>query len=1208
MARSATTSARESKPGLLSRMSLASRFIALFCLLFAVTLLAVEFIGLAGLPWSGDQGRIGRQRSEVFDYLSLVADLKKERLLRWFKELQVDARFFAGNALFFGEVNDLRTLWREEFARTGRTADAAGRVMASEEYARAYHYLQAVLRTYELYSRIDLIDADSGVVFASTQPDRVGLDRSDRNYFQGAIIARGYYVGGVRADEEGGGTVLFTSHLIRDRSNNVLAVMAMAVKTEDEVKPILHTGDGLGASGEAVLVDQDLHNLTSLKHPLPDGRRPGPLEIVIKARPAVLAASGQEGVVDAVDYRGVRVLAAYRHIRISSDEAWGMVVKQDRNELFRPLRMDIYRSLVVGLAGMALLAVITVFLVRRLARPLVELSRTAEKVARGELSARAPVESGDEIGQLARTFNAMVGRLEDWHRELEGQVTARTAELDAKNRLLQDEIEERHLTEEGLRESEARFRELAEMLPETVFEADAQGRITFVNRRGLELFGYDSDDLDKGLTVFDMILAEERGKADEKIEQVKDGQSIGLSEYTARRKDGSRFPVMIHSAPIVRHGQDLGLRGFIVDVSSLAQAERDLRESEEKYRVVVENAGDAIFIAQDGLLRFVNREAETLSGFSRKELLTRHISDLIHPDDRALVLERHRQRQQGLAVPTNYSFRILDKSGTAKWVELNAVVVDWLGQSATLNFLRDITERREAEEKVRALSARQEAMLGAIPDIIMEVDENKVYTWANQAGLDFFGSDVIGREAAEYFEGEQNTYTEVKPLFNGHQNVIYVESWQRRFDGERRLLAWWCRVLKDSDGEVIGALSTARDVTERQLAQEEKEKLQAQLLQAQKMESVGTLAGGVAHDFNNLLQAINGYTQILLMDTDEDAPAHRSLIAIQKAGERASVLVKQLLLFSRKAETERKPVNLNHEVEHANRLLERTIPKMIDIEIRAHKGLWNIVADPVQIEQVLLNLGSNAADAMPEGGRLVIETENITLDEEYAAHHLGALPGRYVLLTVTDTGLGMDKETVEHVFEPFYTTKEIGKGTGLGLASVYGIVKSHGGYITCYSELGRGTTFKLYLPAVKPAYSDEGHDAAPAAPRGGSETIMIVDDEAAIRDFACQAFKKFGYQVLTASSGEEALEIYTRQAEGIDLLIMDIGMPGMGGYKCLREIIGFNPAAKVLVASGYSIEGQVSKTLEAGAAGYVAKPYQLTDLMAKVRDVLDGPQ
>ncbi|MBE9573056.1 MAG: response regulator, partial [Proteobacteria bacterium] len=372
------------------------------------------------------------------------------------------------------------------------------------------------------------------------------------------------------------------------------------------------------------------------------------------------------------------------------------------------------------------------------------------------------------------------------------------------------------------------------------------------------------------------------------------------------------------------------------------------------------------------------------------------------------------------------------------------------------------------------------------------------------------------------------------------------------------------------------------------------------------MEAVGTLAGGIAHDFNNVLQAISGYVQLLLMRKGADDPDHNYLTQIDRSIKRAAELVQQLLIFSRKAETRLRPVDLNLEVAQVHKLLIKTIPRMVNVELRLADNIRIINADSMQLEQIVMNLAVNASDAMPDGGRLIIETKNTVLDEEYCKTYLGATPGEYVLLTVSDTGCGMDRETLKHIFEPFYTTKEPGKGTGLGLAIIYGIVKSHNGHITCYSEPGSGATFKIYFPVL------ETEDIQQAPEReemeeihGGSETILLVDDEKSIIDIGRDILGQYGYTIITAESGEEAVEVYKREGDRIDLVVLDLGMPGMGGHKCMEELLGINPEAKVIIASGYSPSGKAQDTLKAGAAGFIGKPYQLASMLKKVREVLD---
>ncbi len=397
----------------------------------------------------------------------------------------------------------------------------------------------------------------------------------------------------------------------------------------------------------------------------------------------------------------------------------------------------------------------------------------------------------------------------------------------------------------------------------------------------------------------------------------------------------------------------------------------------------------------------------------------------------------------------------------------------------------------------------------------------------------------------------------------------------------------------------------ARDITERKEAEKEKERMQVQLRQAQKMEAVGTLAGGIAHDFNNLLQAVQGYAQLLLLRKDGDDDGQRELQQIVRAATRGAELTQQLLTFSRKIESELQPIDFNREVENVRLLLERTIPKMIEVEFRLAEDLKMVNADPGQIEQILMNLAVNAKDAMPDGGKLIVETANVILDQDYCKIHRVANPGSYVQLTVTDTGHGIDKMTIEHIFEPFYTTKETGKGTGLGLATVYGIVKSHNGHIVCYSEPDEGTTFKIYLPTIDSTQEARKAEEHLTAPEGGSETILLVDDEEPIRGLGTQILEEFGYTVLTAADGESALQLYSKKKKKIDLVILDLIMPGMGGKLCLLELLKINLEAKVAIASGYSPDGPTREILKNGAKGFISKPYDLRQMLKVIREVLD---
>jgi len=401
----------------------------------------------------------------------------------------------------------------------------------------------------------------------------------------------------------------------------------------------------------------------------------------------------------------------------------------------------------------------------------------------------------------------------------------------------------------------------------------------------------------------------------------------------------------------------------------------------------------------------------------------------------------------------------------------------------------------------------------------------------------------------------------------------------------------------DHEGKPAGMLFIFRDITERK-------QLEAQLIQAQKMEAVGTLAGGIAHDFNNNLQGIFACTEILLMSKDEKHPDYAKLKTIEKSVERASNLTKQLLVFGRKMDNRFEPVDLNHEIRQVSNILDRTIPKMISIKLDLDNSIRLINADPGHLEQVMMNLGVNARDAMPDGGSLFFKTEEIVLDEKYCAANPCFKTGVYILLSVSDTGCGIQDDALEHIFEPFFTTKKKGKGTGLGLSMVYGIVKDHGGNIICTSVPGKGTTFKLYFPIAESMVKMKTEVEAGTLIKGNNETILLVDDEETNRELGKEILEGFGYHTITAMDGESALTCYRENKDRIDLIIMDLIMPGMGGAACLREIMKFDPEARVIIASGFTSDKTMLDSLKYAAKDFINKPYNIKMMLNIIQGAL----
>jgi PAS domain S-box-containing protein len=539
-------------------------------------------------------------------------------------------------------------------------------------------------------------------------------------------------------------------------------------------------------------------------------------------------------------------------------------------------------------------------------------------------------------------------------------------------------------------------------------------------------------------------------------------------------KDGRYFER--YSQPQEIEGKILGRVWSFRDVTDKKKAIASLKASEEKYRLLFENASDAIFVAQDETIKFPNPQLSLLMGYSSEELTSKPFKYFIHPEDSEMVVEMHKKRLQGYNVPSTYSFRAITKTGDILWVEVNKVIITWEEKPATLTFLRDITPQK---------------------------------------------------------------------------------------------------------------------------------KMEAQLLQAQKMEAIGQLAGGVAHDFNNLLTAIIGYGHLLKSETSKDDRMSAYVGQILNAAERAAILTNDLLTFSRKQIINPQPVNLNNIIKNMESLLLRVIGEDIELSTVLADTDLTIMADSTQIDQILMNLATNAQDAMPKGGSLIISTDRVELNNEYIRRYGYGKPGSYALVSVEDTGIGIDDNIRGRIFEPFFTTKEVGKGTGLGLSMVYGIVKQHDGYINVYSELGRGTTFKILLPLIQSTVKEAKPDNLIRV-KGGTETILIVEDDKEVRNLLKEVVSNAGYHIIEAVDGDNALELFHKNQDEIHLLILDVIMPKKNGKEVYAEIKKVKSDMKVIFVSGYSADVIHKKGILEVGLNFISKPVSPDDLLIKVRDVLDA--
>ncbi len=515
--------------------------------------------------------------------------------------------------------------------------------------------------------------------------------------------------------------------------------------------------------------------------------------------------------------------------------------------------------------------------------------------------------------------------------------------------------------------------------------------------------------------------------------------------------------------------------------------------------------------------------------------------------------------------------------------------------------LRDSERRyKELYKKTRQREELYVSLLNSTPDAVVIYDLEGKVRYINPAFTKIFGftlEDIKGKRVPYVPETEEERSLEqIKKIING-EYVSGFETKRLTKDGKTLDIILSSSRYYDHEGNPAGIVVILRDITK-------SKQIEKQLFHAQKMEAVGTLAGGIAHDFNNILQAVQGYVELLLLDKKEDDPGYKELMEVKRFIKRGGVLTKQLLTFSRKVESKRQLLVINDVVNSIKELVYRTIPKMISIEIDLDENLKFINADPMQIEQILMNLIVNAKDAMPHGGKLTIRTRNVFLDEDYCSMYPNINPGHYVLLSVTDTGIGIDKEALSRIYDPFYTTKPPGKGTGLGLAIVYGLVEDHGGHIICESILGKGTSFKIYFPPISQIDGLAEREKERPLPQRGSGTILLVDDEEVLSRYGKEMLSRFGYEVITASNGKEALEIYNREKEKINLVILDLVMPDMGGKECLKRLININPDLKVIVATGYALEDTEKVELETIAKGLIQKPYEIEDMLNLIKKVL----
>jgi two-component system, cell cycle sensor histidine kinase and response regulator CckA len=776
-------------------------------------------------------------------------------------------------------------------------------------------------------------------------------------------------------------------------------------------------------------------------------------------------------------------------------------------------------------------------------------------------------------------------------------------ELEQRIRELEAESVRHKRTEEALRENEAIFSAFLEHSPVYVFFKDRNIRSLRLSRNYEQMLGMPLHEA-IGKTMDELFPSDlSKNMVADDLRVLNEGKCVDVVEELAGRiYETTKFPVFKDGAPFV-------LAGFTVDVTERKRAEDALRESEEKYRLAFRTSPDAVNLnrTMDGKYIDINEGFTKSMGYTREDCIGKSSIELniwYDPEDRKRLVTA--LKRDGFV--ENMEARFRRKDGTIGIGLMSARLLEINQESVILSITRDISAYKRTEEALRESENKfrdfaEQSLVG------IYLIQDGVYKYVNPKFADIFG----------YTVEECLDHKSFRDLVHPDDLATVEEQVRRRESGETRNMRYTIKGVK-KDGEMVhieifgssilfegrAALTgTILDITERKRAEDEKEKLQAQLSQAQKMESVGRLAGGVAHDFNNKLGIIIGNAEMAMMDAGVDAPIRQELQEIMKAAQHSAVLVRQLLGFARKQTVSPKVLNLNDTVSGMLKMLRRLIGEDIDLAWMPGHDLWQVKIDPSQIDQILANLVVNARDAIPGVGKVTIEMDNATLDEAYCTGHAGCAPGQYVLLAVSDDGVGMSREVLEHLFEPFFTTKEVGKGTGLGLSTIYGIVKQNEGFINVYSEPGKGTIARIYLPRFEGGGDPVTERAEPQPPQGGNETVLLVEDEESILKIARAMLERLGYTVLAAGRPSEAFRLAGEHSGPIHLVLTDLVMPEMNGKELAAQLSSIYPDLKSLYMSGYTANMIAHHGVLNKGVRMIQKPFSLRDLATKVRDVLD---
>lgn len=1220
---------------------------------FLLLVFALVAIGLAGVGVWFYQGQGEYAEEQVAAQLEAVGRLKVEQILRWRAERLADAGALVESPLLAAALDRRLASTDEESERLVReTLDAV---------KRNYGYSGVLIAD---PSGWVLVSA-SGDTSPSLHPEAAAAVskalRTGRSVFTDLHLD----LQGLKP-HVGVAAPLFRQ---RGGSQEPLGVVLLESETGRFLYPLIQSWPAPSCTAETLLVRREgeevlfLNDLRYWKDAALKLRAP----LARQDLPAVQAALGREGIFRGRDYRGVNVIAS---IHAVPGTEWSLVAKMDEAEAFETWRLRSFLILaaVLGLLAASAVAVGMAWQSRRqehykalfqieqerrqaeerhrvtlmsvgdavvvtdaagrveLLNPVAErLTGWAQKEASGRgleeifrivnEETRQPVENpvarvkreGLVVGLANHTVLVSRDGTERPIADSGAPIRDETGAVTGVVLVFRDQTEERAAAK-ALMEAHRMLRTILDTIPARVFWKDLNSRYLGCNVQFARDAGFDRPEQLIGKDDYQMGWAEQADlyRSDDRWVMETGRSKVGYEEPQSTPSGGMIW-LRTSKVPLLdEQGRVWGVLGTYEDITERKEMERALRESEHLFRTLAETTSTAIFIYRGEHNVYVNEAATRISGYSREEMTTMRFWDFVHPEDRDKVRDRGLRRQRGEDVPERYEFRIVRKDGSVRWLDFTAGRIEWQGQPAGLGTAIDITERKEAEaERTRLASAIEQAA-----EAVVVTDLEGTIQYVNPAFEQVTGYsrlEAVGRNPRILKSGRQDEVF-YKNLWD---TIARGETWSGRFVNRRKDGTLYTEEatispVRDEKGAIVNYMAVKRDISEHLRLAEEKAKIEEQYLQAQKMESVGRLAGGVAHDFNNMLQAILGRAEIAMSRLGPSHPVRSDLEEIYRAAERSADLTRQLLAFARKQTVVPVVLDLNEKISGTLSILRRLLGEDIEIVWAPQEDLWNVKVDPAQIDQVLANLAVNARDAISGPGQITIETANAVVDEAYCRSHAEAAAGEYVVLTVSDTGQGMTPEVLEHIFEPFYTTKEVGKGTGLGLATVYGIVKQNGGFVNVYSEPDRGSSFKIYLPRFRGEAEAKRLEPVRSPLRQGSETILVVEDEESVLLLARTALEGLGYTVLAERTPADAIRTAKNHAGELHLLLTDVVMPGMDGRQLAERLRAFRPDLKCLFMSGYTSNVIAhSGVLEPGVA-FIQKPFSLSDLAEKVRQALEG--